>query len=49
MGHPGPLQSLLLEANREDHQQSSCRTLRLWELHLHFFIYETELALLELV
>ena len=49
MGHPGPLQSLLLEANREVHQQSSCRTLRLWELDLHFFICETEPALLELV
>ena len=48
MGHPGPLQSLLLEANREVHQQSSCRTLRLWELDLHFFICETEPALLDL-
>ena len=48
MGHPGPLQSLLLEANREVHQQSSYRTLRLWELDLHFFIYETELALQDL-
>ena len=48
MGHPGPLQSLLLEANREVHQQSSCRTLRLWELDLHFFICETEPAFLEL-
>ena len=49
MGHPGPLQSLLLEANREVHQQSSCRTLRLWELDLHFFICEMEPALLELM
>ena len=48
MGHPGPLQSLLLEANREVHQQSSCRTLRLWELDLHFFICETEPALQDL-
>ena len=48
MGHPGPLQSLLLEANREVYQQSSCRALRLWELDLHFFICETEPALLEL-
>ena len=48
MGHPGPLQSLLLEANRVVHQQSSYRTLRLWELDLHFFICETEPALLEL-
>ena len=39
----------LLEANREVHQQSSCRTLRLWELDLHFFICETETALLELM
>ena len=49
MGRPGPLQSLLLEANREVHQQSSFRTRRLWELDLHFFICETETALLELM
>ena len=48
MVHPGPLQPLLLEANREVYQQSSCRALRLWELDLHFFICETEPALLEL-
>ena len=49
MGHPGPLQPLLLEANREVHQQSSCRPLRLWELELLFFICVMEPALLQLM